>query len=207
MTQPQWPTWAPEPGPSQITIFSSAGARYIVDNQGKQDTALDFLRQMLVAIQNAQDPAAFNTRLEVLQEEISALTTAVETLIDLQTKPVRGTITVSTRQKPMALAVHPSDHLVASVAWENKAGGVVPESSPTTWSALDATGVAFAGAIMQPGSDDQHEDVTFSDVALTGAFFLHAFMGTTTPLEAVLEEIDVSPDNTPTQGVIQVALG
>jgi len=127
----------------------------------------------------------------------------VEELTNILTKPVRGTIQIQLQEPPMTISVHPSDTLSATVVWENAVGLSVPENAPTTWSAADMAGAAFPGAVLASGTSDQNETVTFGDPALVGAFELVAAMGV---LTAKSEEIDVSPDNTPTQGVVTVAM-
>jgi hypothetical protein len=109
----------------------------------------------------------------------------------------------------MPIPVHPSDTLAVSVVYDNSAGAVVPETGPTTWSAEDLTGAAFAGVTLTAGADDDHETGTFADPAQAGSFTISATM-TPTDGSAVIvaksDEIDVSVNNTPTSGVVQVAV-
>lgn len=109
----------------------------------------------------------------------------------------------------MPIAVHPSDTLAAAVVYENAIGTVVPETGPTAWTAEDMTGASFTGVTLTAGTDDDHETGTFSDPAETASFQLVATMTPTSGGPVVVsksDQIDVSPSNTPTQGVVSVTV-
>jgi len=105
------------------------------------------------------------------------------------------------------LNVHPSDRLAAAVEWENAENQEVPEPTgdTTQWQAVNTSdGGNFAAAVFAAGADDEHQTITFGDPQASGTFTLQATLTGANLVATSTKQITVSPDNTPTQGVITV---
>ena len=106
----------------------------------------------------------------------------------------------------MAIPVHPTDTLAFGVQYTNAAHQAVAGTVATDWTAvqLDDTtpfdGVNFS---VQAFPDDENGTATMS--VDTGSFKIHARLQGAS-FEAVSDEIDISPDNTPTAGVVNITV-
>jgi hypothetical protein len=106
----------------------------------------------------------------------------------------------------VTIPVHPTDTLAVSVQYQNAAHHAVAGTVPTSWTATDPdgttpfTGVNFAVAAFP---DDETATATLS--VDDGNFVIHAQLQGAS-FEAVSEDIDISPDNTPTSGVVNITV-
>lgn len=105
----------------------------------------------------------------------------------------------------MTIPVHPTDTIAFGVSYTNAAHTAVAGTVPTNWTAVDDTGNPFTGIAfnLQPFPNDEQGTATFT--VEDGTFVLHAQLEGAS-FEAVSDSIDVSPDNTPTAGVVQVTV-
>lgn len=105
----------------------------------------------------------------------------------------------------MTIAVHPTDTLAFSVSYQNAAHLQVAGTVPTDWSATAEDGTPFDGVVfaVSPFPDDESGTATLT--VEDGNFIIHAQLQGAS-FEAVSDVIDVSPDNTPTSGVVTVTL-